>query len=109
MTEFRDQMKAEPGLDHFAICSWLVNVPTASLYPPEAEWYPDSPSDVYTEIECKADAAFGTDSLGRGWFKCENGHQHNAGAEYFDADEQLGGAHLMSANARDMTTGELLR
>jgi hypothetical protein len=53
-------------------CDWLVAVPTASLYPPEAEWYPDSPSDVYTEVPCGArvrrhpDHPSGT--------LCENGH-----------------------------------
>ena len=35
-------------------CPWLVEVSTASLYPPEAEWYPDFADDVVTLVECGA-------------------------------------------------------
>lgn len=50
-------------------CSWLVEVPTASLYPPEAEWYPDSAADVYTIVECGAEAV----ETEHGW-ACDAGH-----------------------------------
>lgn len=55
-----------------AACSWLVQVPTASLYPPEAEWYPDSPSDVYTVVDCGARLF----DDGHGSYHCEAGHRH---------------------------------
>lgn len=55
-------------------CNWLVEVPTASLYPPEAEWYPDSPADVYTAVECGAPLyAVGGDV---DHTRCSNGHVH---------------------------------
>jgi hypothetical protein len=57
-------------LDRPASCDWLVQVPTASLYPPDADWYPDFPSDVYTEVECGAPVTFGEG----GSFTCLNGH-----------------------------------
>jgi hypothetical protein len=53
-------------------CSWLVQVPTASLYPPEAEWYPDSPSDVYTELDCGAPVFAKDGDLDHTF--CTNGH-----------------------------------
>lgn len=39
---------------HPVTCDWLVAVPTASLVHPDSDWYPDSPSDVYTEVPCGA-------------------------------------------------------
>lgn len=71
-------------------CPWFVQVPTASLYPPEAEWYPDSASDVYTEVECGAPL---TRDAG-GW-TCANGHDHRTyggpeHTEFFDAEEFQG-------------------
>lgn len=57
-------------------CGWLVDVPTASLYPPEAEWYPDSPADVYTAVPCEAPVyAIDYNDPDAGWF-CSNGHRH---------------------------------
>ncbi len=53
-----------------APCDWLVEVPTASLFPPEAEWYPDSPADVYTIVPCGALALYDTE----GRIRCEAGH-----------------------------------
>lgn len=61
-------------------CGWLVEIPTASLFPPEAEWYPDSPSDVYTVVECGA-AEF-ADAEGRS--RCRHGHERGT------LEEELG-------------------
>ena len=57
-------------------CTWLVQVPTWTLVPAEAEWYPDSPSDVYTIVECGAPVTVDSD----GAYGCTNGHRH-AGLE----------------------------
>lgn len=57
-------------------CDWIVEVPTASLMPAEADWYPDSPSDVWTQVRCGAPV---TDD-GGGAYHCANGHAH-AGLE----------------------------
>lgn len=72
-------------------CKWLVEVPTASLYPPEAEWYPDSPSDVYTTVECGGDVTYDA-----GGWTCSNGHNHRTYGgpehqEYWDEDEIAAG------------------
>jgi hypothetical protein len=93
-----------------ATCTWLVEVPTASLYPPEAEWYPDSPSDVYTTVECGAKVTFDP-----GGFTCENGHDHRTyggpdHAEYYDDDEldgMRGRGASVPANARRMNGSPL--
>lgn len=58
-------------------CTWVVAVPTASLYPPEADWYPDSPSDVYTEVACDA-PVFAIDGDVEVGYRCSNGHEHLA-------------------------------
>jgi hypothetical protein len=70
-------------------CGWLYQVPTYTLYPADAEWYPDSPSDVYTTLACSA-LAIGDE---RSWV-CEHGHEHvhaearhNEGWDYYDDDE----------------------
>lgn len=68
-----------------AVCTWVVQVFTASLYPADAEWYPDSPSDVYTDVECGASVRSldgTTDHV-----CCDNGHTHHAyGTEEAERD-----------------------
>lgn len=78
----------DAGLTVFP-CGWLYEVPTHTLYPADAEWYPDSPSDVYTTLACSA-LAIGDE---RSWV-CEHGHEHvhaearfNEGWDYYDDDE----------------------
>jgi hypothetical protein len=69
-----------------ALCGWLVEIPTASLYPPEADWYPDSASDVYTTVECGSLAFFDAE----GSFRCEAGHEHLAyGSAAQQAEERI--------------------
>jgi hypothetical protein len=62
------------GRAELATCTWLVAVPTASLYPAEAEWYPDSPADVYTEVVCGAPVYAVDGDLDH--TRCPNGHEH---------------------------------
>lgn len=61
-------------------CSWLVQVSTASLYPPEAEWYPDSPADVWTLVECgarvRAHPGYGVIDGEPEATVCDHGHEH---------------------------------
>lgn len=94
-------------------CKWLVEVPTASLYPPEAEWYPDSPSDVYTTVECGGDVTYDA-----GGWTCSNGHNHRTYGgpehqEYWDEDEIAAGRNRFgrktAASWDDLTPGTRLR
>ena len=66
-------------------CNWLVQVYTATLYPPEAEWYPDSPADVFTDIECGARLF----DDGHGSYHCEHGHEHVSYADPSRHDWEL--------------------
>jgi hypothetical protein len=71
-------------------CHWLVQVPTASLYPPEADWYPDSPADVYTVVECGSPIFAVDGDLAEGWFCRDGGHQHlTYGSARQQAEERL--------------------
>jgi len=68
-------------------CTWLVLAPTdfgdtsdPAMYDDETgEWmggYPDSPGDLYTEVECGAKVTSKVaDNGSKGW-SCENGHHH---------------------------------
>lgn len=85
----------ERGRATFETCSWLVNVPTASLHPapapeddPNGEWepwYPDFPSDVYTAVECGARITSLDGTLEH--TTCDNGHAHHTyGSPEWEAD-----------------------
>lgn len=79
----------ERGQAELATCPWLVEVPTASLYPPEAEWYPDSPADVYTVLECGAPLFAIDGDIEAGWH-CAHGHRHlTYGSPAQQAEERL--------------------
>lgn len=62
------------GRASFLGCAWSVQVPTAALYPPEDEWYPESPEDLYTIVECGARVQALTDDPEGPW-RCAGGHQ----------------------------------
>ena len=72
LTEIGDRVY-NLGMTTMEVCTWLVEVPTASLYPPEAEWYPDSAADVYTLVECGAPVH---PTHGGAGYRCDNGHEH---------------------------------
>ena len=76
------------------LCTWVVMVATASLYPPEADWYPDSAADVWTPVQCGAAVTVEPD----GAYHCANGHRH-AGLE---AELEAGGLEWQrELNERD--------
>lgn len=95
-------------------CTWLVAVPTASLYPAEAEWYPDSAADVYTEVDCGAPVYAIDGDLEIG-YRCSNGHQHlTYGSPRQQAEEVLEAAveviaQTNAAVAHRLDAGELVR
>jgi len=103
----RLEVQAEMAADAVAAaarenkCTWLVLAPTdfgdtsdPAMYDDETgEWmggYPDSPSDLYTEVECGAKVTHHVDANGSKGWSCEFGHHHweygspNQQAEEFD-------------------------
>ena len=74
------------GRATFETCIWLVQVPTALLYPapsPEEDpdglwepWYPDSADDLYTIIECGARCSSLDGTLDH--TTCDAGHDRHA-------------------------------
>jgi hypothetical protein len=88
-------------------CSWWVEIPTASLHSPEEEWYPDSPADVYTTVDCGAPMHALNGSLDEGW-TCRAGHEHLAyGSPAQQAQERLE-AMVEDFAARDPQTAARL-
>lgn len=99
----------ERGRAVLATCTWLVDVPTASLYPPEAEWYPDSPADVYTAVDCGAPQYAIDGDPEAGWF-CTNGHRHlTYGSPAQQAEERLESFMEFSASTNPALAAALER
>ena len=68
---------------------------TASLYPAESDWYPDSPADVYTEVECGAGVYAPDGDLA--YTVCSHGHER---LEYGSARQQAAERHGGHGRAR---------
>ena len=88
----RLEVEAEMAADAVAAakdegCTWLVLAPTdfgdvsdPAMYDLETgEWmggYPDSPGDLYTEVDCGAKVTYTVAENGSKGWSCENGHSH---------------------------------